>query len=171
MNKVAVLALLFAVAGFAQADVKSEINAANNKIDRAIKAKDAKLVESTMRESVTKDFKYVEGSKSQDFKTFITNLNSSVVVMDKITLSKSRMLSIKQKGNHGTGKMEHIIVGTMKSPDKKTHTMSWTGVFTETYVRVDGKWKTSIIVPKTQKYLMDGKPLGTVAVGVPPAKK
>jgi hypothetical protein len=135
------------------------MEASNRKIDKAMKAKDLKQVEAIMKAGVTSDFKYVEGGKAQDFKTFIGNLNGSLAMMEKIDKVSSRILSLKQKGDKATVKLEHAIAGTMKTPDDKIHTTSWTGTFTEEFRKVGGKWKSYKMVPTGQKYLMDGKPV------------
>lgn len=159
MKKHILLLSVVSLAAVSQADVRTDLHAANKKLDAAIKAKDVKTVEATMKANVTSDFKYIEGGKTQDFKTFIGNLNMSIVMMEKVTSASSRILSLNEKGNTATATVEHSIAGTMKTGDKKTHTSNWTGTFTEEYRKVDGKWKMSKIVPTAQKYMMDGKPV------------
>ncbi|MGV3616290.1 MAG: nuclear transport factor 2 family protein [Fimbriimonas sp.] len=159
MKSLTVLLSLVAIVGISHADLRSELEASNRKIDRAMKAKDLKGVEAMMKAGVAPDFKYVEGSQTQDFKTFIGNLNGSLAMMKKIDKVSSRILSVKQTGDKATVKMEHTISGTMETPDKKVHTTSWTGGFTEELRKVGGKWKVAKMVPTSQKYLMDGKPV------------
>jgi len=149
---------LLTLAALSQADIKAELDASNKKLDQAFRAKDLKKIEDLMKATVTSNFKYVEAGKTQDFKTFIGNLKASIAMMEKITSSTSRVLALKQTGDKASGKVEHTIVSTMKTPDKKTHATTWTGTFTEEYRKVGGKWKTSKIVPISQKYLVDGKP-------------
>jgi len=149
---------LIAVAGLSHADLRSEIMAARLKQEKAAKAKDIKGAEAAMKETMTPDFKYVQDGKTQDSKTFISNFTASITMMDKITASSTRIISLKQSGNKASGKIELHMTGTMKNPDKKTHTISWTGVFTEEYRKVGGKWKTATMTAGAQKFLMDGKP-------------
>jgi hypothetical protein len=78
---------------------------------------------------------------------------------DKITSSSTRIISLKQTGNNGSGEIELSMKGTMKNPDKSIHTMDWTGDFIQEYRRVGGKWKTSKMIAGKQKFLMDGKPV------------
>jgi hypothetical protein len=78
--------------------------------------------------------------------------------MDKIDSTSARIVTLKQHGNTATGTTEHRMKGIMKGPDKKLHTMDWTGEFTEQYRKVDGKWKTSAMIAGKQTFLMDGKP-------------
>ncbi len=158
MKILPVLLLLIAVVGQAFADLKSDINASNKKLDRAMKAKDIKTVEAIMKANVTSDYKFFEGGRSQDFKTFIGNMTGSIVMMETITAVSSRVISVKVAGDKATAKEEHTITGTMKTPDKKSHTTSWSGVFADDYRKVGGQWKNFKTTALSQSYLMDGKP-------------
>ena len=158
MNKCMLVLSLIAVAGLSHADLRSEMNASRRKLEKAVMAKDIKGAEAALKESMTSDFKYVQSGQTQDRKTFIRNFTESIVMMDKITFSSVRIISLKQSGNRASCKIEHIMTGTMKTPDKKTHAMSWTGVFTEGYRKVGGKWKTATMTAGAQKFLIDGKP-------------
>lgn len=159
VNKFSLLLSLIAVAGISHADLRSEINAARWKVEKAAKAKDIKGAEAAYKESVTSDFKYVQAGQTQDYKTFIANFAASIAMTEKVTSSSSRIISLKQSGNKATGKIEIKMTGTMKNPDKKTHSINWTGVFTEEYRKVGGKWKTAKMTAGKQKFLMDGKPV------------
>ena len=149
---------LIVVAGLSHADLRSELLASRRKQEKAAMAKDVKGAQAAMKEIMTSDFKYVQAGRTQDAKTFIGNVTASMVMMDKITSSSTRILSLRESGNKGSGKVELRMTGTMKSPDKKTHTIIWTGVFTEEYRKVGGKWKTATMTAGAQKFLMDGKP-------------
>jgi hypothetical protein len=149
---------LIAVAGLSHADLRSQINAARRKLEKAATAKDIKGAEADMKETMTSDFKYVQAGKTQDLKTFIGNFTATIAMMEKVTSSSSRIISLKESGNKGSGKIELLMTGTMKTPDKKTHTIDWTGAFTEEYRKVGGKWKTAAMTAGAQKFLMDGKP-------------
>lgn len=159
MNKSVFILALVATIGLVHADLRSEILAARQKQENAAKAKDVKAAEATLRAFMTPDFKYVQGKEVQDAKTFIGNYTSSIAMMDKISASSTKILSLKETGNTATGKVELHMVGTMKNPDKKVHTMDWTGIFNEEYRKVGGKWKTAKMIAGPQKFLMDGKPV------------
>jgi len=159
VNKLPLVLSLVCVAGLSHADLRSELTAAREKVQKAVRAKDIKGAEAAYKECVTPDFKYVQGKETQDFKTFIGNFTASIVMTEKVTASTTRILSLKENGNKATGKIEHTMKGTMKSSDKKIHTMDWTGVFTEEYRKVGGKWKTATMTAGPQKFLMDGKPV------------
>jgi hypothetical protein len=159
VNRLSLVLSLLVVAGLSHADLRSEINASRMKIEKAAKAKDIKGAEAAYRACVTSDFKYVQGKQTQDFKTFLGNFTASIEMTDKVTSSSSRILSLKQSGNKATGEIEQKMTGTMKGADKKIHSIRWTGVFTEEYRKVGGKWKTAKMTAGPQKFLMDGKPV------------
>jgi len=133
--------------------------AARQKQEKAAKAKDIKAVEAAIKESLTSDFKYVQAGQTQDLKTFMGNTTASVLMMDKVASSSSRIISLKENGNKASGVIELSMTGTMKNPDKTLHPISYTGLFSEEYRRVGGKWKTAKMTAGKQKFLMDGKPV------------
>lgn len=151
--------MLTAVAGLSHADLRSEIQASRKKQEKAAMAKDVKGAEAAMKESMTSDFKYVQDGKTQDSKTFIANFTASMVMMDKVTTSSTRIISLKESGKTGSGKVELKMTGTMKGQGKKLHSMDWTGVFTEEFRKVGGKWKLATMTAGSQKFLMDNKPV------------
>ena len=159
VNKSSLVLSLIAIAGLSHADLRSEITAARQKVEKAARAKDVKGAEAAYKECVTSDFKYVQDGKTQDFKTFLGNFTASIAMTEKVASSSSRILSLKQSGNNAMGEIERKMTGTMKGEDKKIHTIDWTGLFTEEYRKVGGKWKTATMTAGKQKFLMDGKPV------------
>lgn len=158
MKKISVLLSLIAVVGLAHADLRSDIIAANKRLEKAAMAKDIKAAETIMKETMTSNFKYMQDGKAQDLKTFMGNYTASIAMTDKVTSHSTRIISLKETGNKATAELEKKMTGTLKMPDKKPHTMDWTGVFTEEYRKVGGKWKTAVMTAGKQKFLMDGKP-------------
>jgi hypothetical protein len=159
VNKLSLILSLIPIVGLAHADVRSEINASLQKVEKAAMARDIKGAEAAYKESVTSDFKYVQAGKTQDFKTFLGNFTASIAMTDKVTSHSTRIISLKQSGNKATGEIERKMTGIMKTPDKKSHSIDWTGAFTEEYRKVGGKWKTATMTAGKQKFLMDGKPV------------
>ncbi len=157
VKKLSLVMLLVAVAGLSQADLRSEIMSARHKQEKAAMARDMKKANSAMQEFMTSDFKYVQDGKTQDAKTFISNFDASMVMMEKITSSTSRIITLKENGSKGVAKVELKMIGTMKGEGKKLHAIDWTGNFTEEYRKVGGKWKSSKMTAGPQKFLMDGK--------------
>ena len=159
VKRLSLVLSLVAVAGLSHADLRSEITAAREKVQNAAKAKDVKGAEAALRASSTSDFKYVQGKQTMDFKTFAENFTASIKMMEKVTSSSSKIVSLKEHGNTATGEIELKMTGVMKEPGKKSQTMDWTGAFTEEYRKVGGKWKTAKMIAGKQKFLVDGKPM------------
>lgn len=159
VKKFSLMLSLIAAAGLSHADLRSQLNAAHQKVERASMAKDIRGAIAAYKESVTSDFKYVRAGKPQDFKTFLGEFTASIAMTDKIASHSTRIISLRQSGNTATGEVERKMTGTMKMPDKTIHTMDWTGDFTEKYRKVGGKWKTAEMTEGKQKFLMDGKPV------------
>jgi len=164
MKKLALLFSLIAVVDLAHADLRSEIMTARRKQEKAAMAKDLKGVEAAMKESLTPDFKYVQAGVTQDAKTFIKEFSASVVMMDKISSSSSRIISLKESGSKASGEIELSMTGSMKMPEKKgaamkSHPISYVGLFSEEYRKVGGKWKMSKMTAGKQNFMVDGKPV------------
>lgn len=159
MKQFPLVLLLIATTGLVHADLRSELESHNRKVEKAAKAKDAKGAEAAYNESVTSDFKYVQDGKTQDYKTFMGNFKATIDMTEKVTSSSTRILKLKQHGKEAKGEIEKKMTGTMRGPDKKIHTFDWTGAFTEDYKKVGGKWKTAKMTAGKQKFLMDGKPV------------
>ncbi len=159
VNKPFLMLSLTALAALSYADLRSDITAARQKQEKAAKAKDIKGVEAAMKESLTPDFKYVQDGKTQDAKTYTKEFVDTLRMTEKVASSSSRIISLKESGNKGSAEIELHMTGTMRNPDKPIHTINWTGLFTEEYRKVDGKWKTAKMTAGKQKFLMDGKPV------------
>jgi len=155
------VALIGALAVAHADDLRSQIVASSNKITAAMKKKDFAALSKEMKDGTTSDFKYVEAASGppQTRDQMIQNMKMGLGMMDKLTVCTTKLLTLKQKGNTAVGTMEHTMVGTMKGQDKKSHTMSFTGVAENTYVKQGGKWKMASMTWKSQKQTMDGKPV------------
>jgi hypothetical protein len=81
-------------------------------------------------------------------------------MITKFKVCSAKLITIKRHGNTAVGTLKHTMVGSMIGPDKKPHTMSFTGISEDTYVKQNGKWKMSMMSWKSSKELMDGKPMG-----------
>ena len=157
MNKFHLIPSMIAVSAMAHADLKSEITLARHKVEKAAMAKDIKGAEAAYKESVTSDFKYVQGKETQDFKTFLGNFTASIAMTEKVASSTDRFIDLMQTGNKATGHVELKMTGTIKGQDKKLHAMNWSGLFTEEYRKVGGKWTTAKMIAGAQTFLVDGK--------------
>jgi hypothetical protein len=122
-------------------------------------AKDVKGTQAALKETLTPDFKYFQDGKTEDTKTFVSEFTESLVMMEKIESSSMKIITLTEQGNKASGKIELQMTGVMKTPDKQLHPIKWTGLFTEEYRKIGGKWKTATMTAGAQKFLMDGKPV------------
>jgi hypothetical protein len=141
------------------ADTRAQINASLKTISAAMKKKDAAYLEKVMKAQTTADFEYTEAGKVQKFPQFIANMKMGVTMMDTMSVCEAKLLTLKQKGNKAFTTMRHVMVGTMKGEDKKSHTMAFDGVSENTYVKQGGVWKMATMTWKKMKQTMDGKPM------------
>jgi hypothetical protein len=154
-----VLALL-AVLTAAHADgLRAQIEASNKIITTAMKKKDFATLAKEMKAGSTADFKYTENGQTQNLDQMLQGMKGGLSMMNKLTVCTSKLITLKQKGNTATGTSQHTMVGTVKGNDKKTHTMSFTGIAEDTYVKEGGKWKMASMTWKSQKQTLDGKPV------------
>jgi hypothetical protein len=153
------IALIAAIAVSRAADLRAQIEASNKVITTAMKKKDFATLSKEMKAGTTSDFKYMEAGKTQSFDQMMQNMKAGLGMMNKLTVCQAKVLTLKQKGNGATTTTEHTMVGTLMGQDKKSHTMSFTGVSENTYVNQGGKWKMSSMNWKSMKQMMDGKPV------------
>lgn len=160
MKALTIAVALVAALTFARADsARAQLDASMNRISAAMKSKNLAALDKEMRATSLRTFKYTEGGQSQNLDTMLKNMKTGLSSMDKLSVCTTKVLSLKEKGNSAVGLMEHKMVGTMKGEDKKTHTLAFTGVSENTYVKQNGQWKLATMKWKTQKQTMDGKPM------------
>ncbi len=140
--------------------LRSQIDAANKTSGRLMMAKDLKGLTRHWKAGMTPDFKYVEAGRTQSFDQMAAGMAMGLGQMKKLTKAESKTLTLKEAGNTATATTRHTMVGMMTGEDKKTHTMTFTGVSADTYVKKGGKWKMSKMSWIKQSSLMDGKPMG-----------
>jgi len=163
--KALALTLLFScciVAANAADTLKAQIEASNKPIHQAMLKKDFPTLEKLFKATCTPDFKYVENAKTppQNLAQMMQNMKMGITSMKKMTKVDSKVLSCTEKGSTGMSKSMHVMEGMVAGPDKKDHKMSFSGVASETYVKVKGKWMMSKMSWDSQKMTMDGKPMG-----------
>jgi hypothetical protein len=150
----------FAALALAQADsLRAQIDASNKTITNAMVKKDFATLSKEMKAGSTKDFKYTEAGQAQNLDEMLKNMKMGLGMMETLTVCEAKLLTLKQTGKTAVGTMHHKMVGKMKGQDKKTHTMSFSGVSQNTYVNDGGKWKMSSMTWKSQSQTMDGKPV------------
>lgn len=164
MKLFAVTLAAFSIVAISSADLKSEINSMNSKIHTAMKKGDMKGCGMIMKSGVTKDFKYIEGGKTMTFDQMFEQMKASMSAM-KLTNASTKVMSVKEKGSMGTSVEKHIMEGTITGPDKKSHKMSFSGVSTNTYVKVGKAWMLKVMNWGKSEMLMDGKPMDMSKMG------
>jgi hypothetical protein len=163
--KALALTLLFScciVAANAADTLKARIETSNKPIHQAMLKKDFPTLEKLFKATCTADFKYVDNAKSppQNLTQMIQNMKMGISSMKKMTKVDSKVISCTEKGSTGMSKSMHLMEGTVAGPDKKDHKMTFSGIASESYVKVKGKWMMSRMSWDSQKMSMDGKPMG-----------
>ncbi|MEI7985902.1 MAG: nuclear transport factor 2 family protein [Armatimonadota bacterium] len=164
MKLFSVIVVGVSFAAISSADLKSEINSMNSKIHLAMKKGDMKTCSAIMKAGVTKDFKYIEGGKTMTFDQMMEQMKASMSMM-KLTKVSTSIVSLKEKGGMGTSVEKHVMEGTMTGPDKKSHTMSFSGNSTNTYRKVGKAWMLSVMSWGKNTMMMDGKPMDMSKMG------
>lgn len=146
-------------------NLRSEIVAMNAKVAKLMKAKDMDGFSKLLKPKVTADFKHVESGRSMGFDQMVAEMKQGFKMMEKITEVSTKIISLKESGNTATCKGQHVMKATMKGTDKVPHTMSFIGVSTDVYKKVNGVWKLASMTWGEQKMLMDGKPMDMSGAG------
>ena len=83
----------------------------------------------------------------------------------KCTSAVAKLVTLKEKGNTATSTESHVMKGTTMGADKKSHTMSFSGMSTNTYVKVGKDWKMSRMSWGKSTMMMDGKAMDMSKMG------
>jgi len=151
--------MLMSLALAAVATLRSEIETMSKKGSKLMMAKNVSGFVALVRSGVSSNFQYVENGKTEAFEVMAEGMKLGIGGMQKITRSASKIVSLKESGTGATCMMQHLMVGTVAGPDKKPHTLSFTGTSKDTYVKEGGKWKMSRMEWVKQTMTMDGKPM------------
>lgn len=146
------------------ADLRSDINAMNLKIGKAMVKGDMKALDAMFKAGMTSDFKYEEGGKTMTYDQMMAQMKASMSSL-KCTSAVAKLRTLKEKGNMGTSTESHMMKGTMTGPDKKPHSMTMSGMSTNTYVKVGKMWKMSKMSWGKSTMMMDGKPMDMSKMG------
>jgi len=163
------LSLVFAVASLAtlaHADsLRSSIEKGDKAVSKASLAKDMVALEKALRAYMAPGFVYSEGGKKQTVDEMISGMKMGIGGFKKVTVSESKIISLKEKGSTATAVMTRAMGGVMTGPDKKEHTMVYSGTTDETFVKLNGKWLSKSMTWRSSKVTMDGKPMGPSGAG------
>jgi len=158
MKARALLFVLVATAAMANAQsLKSQIHKMNGPISKVMMKKDIDGFKKIVQNSVTPDFKYSEDGRSMSFDQMVDGMKQGFAMYSKVTSAKTKVVSVKEKGNDGTAVEQHTMKGITMGPDKKSHKVVFVGTSNETYKKVNGKWLMATMEMKTDKLTMDGK--------------
>ena len=160
-----ILSLLVISAVSFAGSLKSEIEAMNAKVTACLKKMDIAGFEKIVKAGVTSDFKHVENGKAMNFSQMVTQMREGMKSMSKITKIGTKLKSLKESGNTATATTWHMMEGVMIGPDKKSHTMGFSGTSTDVFRKVGGKWKMASMTWTDQKMTMDGKPFDPSQMG------
>jgi hypothetical protein len=158
---------LVGIVAAAQADtLRSQIEAMNKTVGASMMKRDIGGFVKACKGGMTKDFKYVEAGKSESFDKMAEGVKMGFSQMAKVSVAKSKILSLTEKGNKATALTEHTMAySSVPGPDKKSHTVTMVGTSTDTYVKVGSRWMMSSMTWGSQKMTMDGKPMDMSKMG------
>ena len=158
MKTVSLSIVFISLVTTASADaLRDQITAANAGYHKAMIKNDMKAMEAMMKNNITSDFTYEEMGRKLNFDQMITQMKAGMGAMKKITEANSKLITLKETGTKATATTLRSMAGVTMGPDKKQHTMAFSGTTTDTYVKQGGKWKFSKMVWGKQTMSMDGK--------------
>jgi 23S rRNA pseudoU1915 N3-methylase RlmH len=166
MQKIAILAILVATAAVGTAQsLKSYAESMDKKLNAVMMKKDIDGFVKIVKPMVTKDFKYVENGQTMNFDAMVSMMRQGMGMLEKMTKVSSKILSCKESGNNGVIMSSHMSEGIMTGPDKKKHTMGFTGKSKDIYVKMKGKWMLKSMTWTESVMTMDGKKVDPAAMG------
>lgn len=159
MKALALLTLTLSLTAASHADsLRTQVEASNKAIHKAMMKKDFTELAKVMRAAVTSDFKYVEAGNTMNFDQMMSNMKAGLGSLKTVTTARSVILNLKSTGTKATGTTTHTMGGTMVGPDKKSHVMAFMGTSNDSYVKRGSSWKLSKMVWTANTMTMDGKP-------------
>lgn len=159
------------VSAFADS-VKADIEAANAKVCKLLKAKDIDGFAKFARPWITADFKHVENGKSMTFDQMITEMKNGMGQLGKIRSVSTKIIKFKKTATMAYVTTQHSMMGeTAPGPDKKVHVMGFVGTSEDVYRKEGGKWKMASMTWGKQTMTMDGKPFDPSKMHGAPGEK
>lgn len=159
-----VTVLLLAAAAPAQS-LRSTINKFNAKTEAMLRKNDIDGFGKVCKAGITSDFTYTEDGKSMTFDEMLATMKQGMGGMEKVTLVTTKILSLKVRNGVGTTVEAHAIGGIMPGEGGKKMKMKMTGKSTNTYVKVDGKWKLQKMAWFDSELWIDGKKMDPSMMG------
>ena len=160
MKVLAIVLPTIALVATAYSDpLRSQIVASDKIICGAIKSKNMALFEKAVRAGAAPNFIYVEKGHTMNMTQMITEVKRGFTTMGSLSTVESKIVGFKESGSTASAMTAHKIVTTVSGPDKKKHTMVYTGTSNETYVKQGGKWLMTKMAWISEGMSMDGKPM------------
>ena len=162
MRNILLPILALGVVTIASADtLRDQLKQMDTKVSAALVKKDFVSFSAVLKPWVAPDFVYSEpGQKPMNFDKMVAGMKMGLGMMSKVTLAKATLSNLKETGTMATATSIHKMAGTIPGgKGGKMHTMAYTGVSTETYEKVNGKWLMKSMSMRTTEMSMDGKPM------------
>ncbi len=150
---------LVAVGSVAQADLRSDIKSANEKIAASLKKQDFAAYDNLTKELCSSDFKCTERGRTKTREQMVQELKFGVSQAHKILASEVNLKSLSQKGSSATSTSSHHLLMVMTGADNQTHKIDYTATSTDIWTKNGKKWTLTSSVFSKDAFTMDGKPL------------
>jgi hypothetical protein len=162
-------ALTVGIAAAAPAEtLKQYLDSLAGKYEKSIMNKDMAAFKKLIDTHTTKDFKYTEEGQTMGRDQMLAMMGQGFKMMGTMTKSETKRLSLKANETAGTCVEMHIIEYMQKAPGQtKTSLINYTGKSTDSYKKINGKWKLMSMVWSDTKWTMDGKPFNPMAGAAP----
>jgi hypothetical protein len=162
----------FVVSSLSYADsLKSTATRLGTQASVALKNKDIKGFTAILRKNTTPDFKYVEANNSMTLDQMLGVMKGQFAAMKTVKSASSKLLRCVEHGKTGITATTHSITAMITGPDRKLHLLVASGDSKDTWVKVGGAWKMSVMLWGKQKMTMDGKPFNPSAPMKPASTK
>jgi len=139
-------------------DIRPQLKAMDDAVCKAMQKKDLVAFDNALKGVISPDFKYYEtpASKPMTYAQMLSEMKMGLGMMTKVNLVDTRLLSVKSAGDTSTALCIHRMTGLTTGPDKKSHSMSFSGVSIDVFKKVGSGWKYVSMTWKSQEQKMDG---------------
>lgn len=145
-------------------NLKDYASKSHGEVAATLQKNDMAAFERVTRSHVTADFKSKENGKWMTFKEMLTQMKMQMAMM-KVNKCQAMVTKAMEKGNTGTTWTKHSMSGTMMTPDKKSHKITYAASSKDTWVKAGKGWKVSKMEWTDTHMTMDGKPFNPNAMG------
>lgn len=154
------LALLAIAVPALAGDAKTEIQAFQVKVEKALKAKDIVAFEKATRSICTKDFVHIENGRKMNYDQMLAQMKMGFGMMDKVVKVEGKMEKFTKTNDKAVVITHHHFEFMTKAPEGgKASKVVMIGKTKDTFKLVKGKWYMASMEWTEQKMTMDGKPM------------